>query len=133
MNLMGTIQYLEQHKLGRVGETLFAVEMPLECKEGIVLLNTYTGTSIDHYLPRWRDTGFRLVVRSADYERGYALAEKASQALTIRQETHMGRRATAMLVKMMAPVNDPLPYRRSEGGYWEFQVDVECIYIKPQV
>lgn len=132
MNLMGVIQYLEQRKVGRVGESLFVTEMPMECKEGIVLLNTYTGTSINHYLPRWRDTGFRLVVRSYDYERGHALAEKASQALTIQQETTMGRRRSEMLVKMMLPVNDPLPYRRSDGGNWEFQVDVECIYVKPQ-
>jgi hypothetical protein len=130
MNLMGVIQYLEQRKLGRIGESLFATEMPLECKEGVVLLNTYTGTSINHYLPGWRDTGFRMVARSYNYEQGHALAEKVARALTIQQEVTMGKRDHQMLVKMMLPVNDPLPYRRSEGGYWEFQVDVECAYVK---
>lgn len=128
MKLKEIATYLEQKRIGKVGETIFVGEMPLECDKGILLMDTYAGTAIDHELPGWRDTGFRMVVRSADYESGFALAEKASELLTIRSQVQIGPK---MLVRLSLPQNDPLPYRRSKGsGIWEFEVDVECIYIR---
>jgi hypothetical protein len=129
MNLKGIGQYLESVHAGRVGEDIFVTEMPLECKEGVLLLNRYAGSVIDHELPGWRDTGFRIVIRSVDYERGEALAVSVSTALTVKQDTPMGALSSLMLMKLMLPMNDPLPYRRSDAGVWEFEVDIECIYI----
>jgi hypothetical protein len=130
MNLKAIAEYLETKRIGRVGEVVFITEMPMEAKEGVLLLNRYSGSEIDHELPGWRDTGFRMVTRSADYERGEALAERISEVLTINGDTEMGRGKALITMRKMLPVNDPLPYRRSEGGYWEFEVDVECVYIK---
>lgn len=128
---MEIARYLEQARVGRVGESIFIGEMPTECEQGILLIDSYSGTSIDHELPGWRDTGFRVVTRSPQYEAGMALAEKVSGVLTIRRETPMGGR---VLMRQCLPQNDPLPYRRSRGsGIWEFEVDVECIYIRQPV
>lgn len=126
MNLIGIADYIESKRLGKKGTSLFIGEMPLEAKRGLLLIDTYSGSKIDHELPGWRDTGFRLVARSASYDDGYALAEQVLLALTIQRDTPM----TKMLVKQCLPVNDPLPYRRSKGaGVWEFEVDFECVYI----
>lgn len=130
MNLKAIADHLEARRIGRVGEAVFVTEMPMECREGVLLINRYSGSQIDHELPGWRDTGFRAVIRSADYERGETLAERVGAALTVREDTAMGHGRHAITMRRMFPVNDPLPYRRSDGGYWEFEVDVECIYIK---
>lgn len=127
MNLKAIANYIQAQSLGVIGKTLFIGEMPLECKQGILLMDTYAGTSIDHELPGWRETGFRIVIRSPNYEAGEQLAESVSAALTLHAEVPM----TGILMRQSLPQNDPLPYRRSAGGaIWEFEVDIECIYIK---
>jgi hypothetical protein len=85
------------------------------------------GTPIDHELPNWYNTSFRLVIRSADYASGLKLALAASKELTIRQDVDI---VGEMLVKTSLPVNKPRPYRRSQGGFWEFEVDMDIVYIE---
>lgn len=127
MKLKEVASYLEQKGVGKMGKTIFVGEMPLDATQGILLMDTYSGTSIDHELPGWRDTGFRVVTRSANYGAGEQLAESVSQALTIMSDVQF---APNMLMRQCLPQNDPLPYRRSKGsGIWEFEVDFECIYI----
>jgi hypothetical protein len=126
MNIEAVAVYMEMSGLGRRGQSVFVTEMPSECREGVLMINRYSGSRIDHELPGWRDTGFRAVVRSPEYSRGYAMAERVGKLLTIHQDVVMGG---VILVKQCLPMNDPLPYRRSDGGFWEFEVDVECIYI----
>jgi hypothetical protein len=125
MNLRSIAQYLEAASLGSRGLTIFITEMPSTCKEGILLMDRYSGSPIDHELPGWRDTGFGMVVRSAEYDAGYALASRASIELTIQQETDMEE----LIMRQCLPYNEPRPYRRSVGGFWEFEVDLECTYI----
>lgn len=131
MNLKAIAHYLESKRLGRQAETLFVTEMPSECLAGTLLLDTYSGSKIDHDLPGWRETGFRFVVRNKDYAAGEALAEKISEALTLRTPTVIGTAKTRQIeVRVSLPVNDPKPYRKSEAGVWEFEVDVEITYLK---
>jgi len=125
MNLQAISAHLERNRLGKQGSTLFVTEMPSTCKEGILLMDRYSGSVIDHELPGWRNTGFGMIVRSADYLRGRRLATQASGVLTIQTDVNMGE----ILMRQCLPYNDPRPYRRSEGGYWEFEVDVDCVYI----
>jgi hypothetical protein len=127
MNLKPIIAYLEQQELGLGGKTLFRNEMPASCKEGIVLLTGYAGTPINHNLPGYRATGFRMAVRSTDYDAGEELANRAIAALTIQQELQLEE---GMLIKQLLPMNEPRPYRRSVAGYWEFEVDVDANYVQ---
>lgn len=125
MNIEAIADRLATAGLGINGKTLFATEMPTSCKKGILLMHPYYGTPIDHELPGYFVTEFRLVVRDTDYPAGEALAKAASAALTIKLDGTVG----TMLVKKMLPQNLPRPYRRSAGGYWEFQVEVEVVYV----
>lgn len=126
MNLNSIADYIELGGIGQKGKSIFIGEMPLEATRGVLLMDTYSGTKIDHELPGWRDTGFRLAVRSADYEDGLSLAQQVSDRLTIMRQTAM----PPITMRQCLPVNDPLPYKRSKGsGMWEFEVDFECVYI----
>lgn len=126
MKLTEVAVYLAAEGLGVIGQSLFVGEMPATCTRGILLMDTYSGSRIDHELPGWRDTGFRVVIRHDNYEAGEALAEQVSAKLTLQRNVQMG----SILVRMMLPYNDPKPYRRSESGVWEFETDVETIYIR---
>lgn len=130
MNLKAISAYLAQKSIGIEGETLFVTEMPRECREGILLMNNLRGTPLDHELPGWRDTGFRIIVRSADYRRGEELALAASRELTLTRETQMVALDTSIDMRLSLPFNEPRPYRRSEGGVWEFEVEIDCKYIQ---
>lgn len=124
MKLEAIATYIESLELGYKGTSLFINEMPVSQNDGILLLDTYYGSAIDHYLPERRVTGFRIAVRSADYVRGKTLAETLVRELTIHGDTQL----EGILVRQMLPMNDPRPYRRSVGGFWEFEVDVEIVF-----
>jgi hypothetical protein len=124
MKLQAIAAYLDSLGHGIQGQTLFVDEMPAECKEGILLLDTYSGTQINHYLPGYRATGFRVAVRSTDHDAGHELATTVVSALTVHTDTVV----EGITVRQMLPLNDPRPYRRSVGAYWEFEVDVDIVF-----
>ena len=109
-------------------KSVFVTEMPASCSVGVLLMSSYGGTPINHELPGYYKTEFRVVVRHTDYVSGRTLASKASKALS----SHAGFTAGDMLVRQCLPANLPRPYRRSAGGYWEFEVDVEITFVTPR-
>lgn len=125
MNLTSMAKYLEGKRMGIQGVSIFVNEMPLECKLGVLLFDRYSGTPIDHHLPGYRKTGFRGAFRSHDYPTCIDLASRVSKVLTIIPETPMDQ----MLVKTMLPQNDPRPYKRSKGGFWECEVEFDVVYV----
>lgn len=125
MNLETIAGHLADNDCGKLSESLFVTEMPTPCKHGILLLDNYYGTSINHELPNYYVTEFRVVTRSSEYTAGMELAKRASAALTILAETEV----EDMLIKKMLPINLPRPYRRSVGGYWEFEVEVSIVFV----
>lgn len=126
MNLEAVATYLAANGCGTVGTTIFVTEMPAEAVEGILLMGSYGGTSVDWHLPDYYKTDFRVVVRSASYESGMTLAKKASKTLT----SPAGFTSGTLQVKQSLPENLPRPYRRSVAGYWEFEVDVLIVFYE---
>lgn len=130
MRLQAIANYLQEMEQGVNGKDLFVLEMPLECQKGILLMDAYAGTRINQDYPGWRETGFRVVVRSSDFAYGRGLAKSVATALHIKRETVMTDDEGSIIVRMCYPVTDPHPYRRSGAGVWEFEVDIECNYIE---
>lgn len=124
MNLKSVADYLANLEYGLEGKTLFVNEMPSSCLGGILLLDSYYGTATDPYLPDFYRGEFRLVVRSADYSTGSALIRR-----TVKQLNTMTGQVGDLAVYRAFALNLPRDYRRSVGGYWEFEVDMNIVFI----
>ena len=125
MELECVADFLELKAVAVQAKSMFIGEMPQDCHEGLLLLDRYSGTPIDANLPRYRNTGFRIATRSANRQTCMDLARSATAALTIMSDTPM----LDILVKQMIPQNDPRPYRRGAGNYWEAEVDFDAVYV----
>jgi hypothetical protein len=128
MSLETVAKHLENMRVGRVGVSIFVNEMPESCSLGVLVRDRYSGTPIDHYLPNYRQTGYRLAIRSTTYKEGFDFAWRVVEALTLHAETQVGD----TLVKQFLPQNEPRPYRRSAGAFWEFEVDLDAVFISPR-
>lgn len=126
MNLIPIANYLAENECGIVGASIFVTEMPSSCNIGILLMDAYHGTEVDPDLPDYYATEFRLVVRDTDFANGSALAKNASALF----KSHAGFSAEELLVRMSYPMNLPRSYRRSVGGYWEFEVDIAITFVE---
>lgn len=126
MNIEAIAAYLAANGCGVLAKTVFATEMPTSCVEGILIMGPYQGTPIDRNLPKYFNTNFRVVTRSASYSSGIALATLALNVLNTSLQVTIG----TMLVAQITPQNLPRPYRRSAGAYWEFEMDVDIAYVE---
>ncbi|MGJ7578554.1 phage tail terminator protein [Variovorax sp. RHLX14] len=90
MNLEFLAIYLASKGLGKQAETLFADEMPTDCKEGVLLRNGYDGTPINHYMRGHIKDEFRVAIRALTYGEGYVLANQVAAALTADREGPLG-------------------------------------------
>lgn len=128
MNLTAIVDYLVSVgslKLKK-GTNLFASSMPAECQNGVLLLGPYHGSPINHELRGLVRTEFTFIVRATDWDKGDAQARAVIKALTTYGDRKMG----SILVKQLLPLNEPRDYRRSAGGFWEFEVDNSIVYTE---
>lgn len=125
MNLYGIADHLQSQRLGVMGRDIFVNEMPVEVEKGILVRDRYSGTPFDHNLPGYFATGFRIAVRSREFTEGDKLAWKVCDALTLQSDTAM----LGMTVKSLLPIYQPRPYRRSKGGFWEWELDFDIAYV----
>lgn len=128
MNLEALVTRLATATLGTPGQSIFVNEMPSGCSAGILLLDAYAGTPVNAELEGYYRTEFRLIVRAVDYVAGQTLAKQASVVL----KTRTGYVAATMAVSQCLALNLPRSYRRSVGGYWEFEVDFEIAFTDPE-
>lgn len=108
---------------------VFVHEFPSSATHGALLM--YMPVPIDGYLPKLRKSSFRIVTRSDKFTRAQALARALSNLLHISGNVPMGQGDDAVVVRVMRPVTEPLPYRRSTAGYLEVEVEFEVTYEVP--
>lgn len=129
MNLESIAQHLHNERLVVMGRDVFVNAMPAQVEEGVLLLPPYGGTPINHYIPGYYESNFRLIVRSPDYSRAFSLAQRCSGALDKNHPIVMGD----IRVTRCMPTNLPRPYRPSAGGYVEMEVDFDIWYAQIEV
>lgn len=127
MDLEPVAKYLESQHLGVLGKSIFIHDMPLDAQNGMILRDRYSGTPIDHYMPGYYNTGFRIAVRSPDFNTGQKLANDVKDTLTMYAERQMG----SMRVKSMLPQNLPRPYRRTRANLWEWELEIDVAFVSP--
>lgn len=125
MNLDALATRLQAQNCGVIAESIFIGELPEDGRNGILLMGPYQGTPVNQELRGYYVSTFRIVTRSANYEEGEALAKKASAAFDSLVEYAL----PGMLVRQCLPSNLPRPYRKSVGGYWEFEIDMDIVFI----
>ena len=124
MKLESIASLLQTASLGVMGESIFINAMPAAPVKGILLIDPFGGTPIDHELPGYRRGSFVMVVRSRDYQEAETLINAAIVALTIQDQALPG-----MTVKTMRARHDPFPFPVSPGNYVEFTVNIDCRYV----
>lgn len=125
MKLIAAAQHLENQHFGVQGVDIFINDMPLDCQLGVVLRDRLSGTKIDHYMPGYRVADFQAAVRSREMVAGRDYANALVERLTITRDVEL----PGVLIKQMLPQNDPRPYRRSAGAFFEWEVDVDIVYV----
>jgi hypothetical protein len=116
---------LEQKGVGKLGETIFANNVPSHVLLAVGIYSKLTGATIDYELPGYRKTGFQVVVRCQDYEVGEELMHKAVQALTILMTENLPGHE----VKYMRPRHELVSFPVSSGNLTEFSVNFDVAYV----
>lgn len=125
MDLKPITDYLESKALGRQGTDIFINEMPNTCDNGILLLDEYHGTKVDQYLPDYYRAEFRVIVRHTDQLLGIKKARDCSKSLKLMSGIN-----GSLLVRQVIALNLPRTYRKSPGGYFEFEVEMNIIFVE---
>lgn len=126
--LQDLLALLENEGVGRKGGkdgTLFINGMPQGVKLGLTLMSKLTGDTINYELPKYRKTGFQLVVRAQKYSEGEELIKAAIEALTIIRPTTLDNHH----VKYVRPKHDYVSFPLSDGNNTEFSVNFDAVYV----
>lgn len=126
MNLLNISQRLEDAGVGIQGKSIFINMIPAESARGVLLRNDLRGTLIDHELPGYYRTSFRLIVRSDAYADGQDLITQAVEALRINLATQVGSQRFVYMRPRTLPVVFPL----SKGSLLEFAVDIDVCFTE---
>jgi hypothetical protein len=108
------------------GETVLIYNMPDTLTRGILLVSNTGGAQRDLDIPGMRRARFQAVIREREYQSGYNLGLQVAAALDKREVTpEVGFR-----ISLVRPLNDPIAFSRSKGGFIEFSINFETIYME---
>lgn len=127
MNFVPLIQYLcDLFPEFVMGRNVFVNSMPTDIEGNelqMLFRDVYAGVTVDKDIEDYRHGRFTLAVRGYDYAHTRQLAREISKALTIYAQD-----IGDMEVKLMRPLNEPVGFMPSVGGYWEFSVNYTTYY-----
>jgi len=91
--------------------------------DGILLKDAIFGTEIDHEIPNYYVSDFRVIVRSKEHAEGEDKAEAVSAALTVLNQT-----IGTLGVNFIRPRHVPMVFPVSEGDYLEWLVTFDASF-----
>jgi hypothetical protein len=115
--------YLEIQGTVEQGNTMFLHTMPPEVNKAVMLRVPLGGTSIDHELRGYFKTSYQLIVRHTQVQPGFDLANSLLKKLFFSE-----KQLNNIYVKFSRPKHQPVMYRRSESGNFEFSVNFEICF-----
>lgn len=124
MNLEIIFNHLEAKGLGAEGSDLFLHNMPPHVETGILIKENLNGTMINHELPGYYRTSFKVIARSSNYTAASDLMNEVSRALSFKDKTLEGT-----YFQFVRPMTRPLSYRVSDSNNFEVavQFEVACV------
>lgn len=117
-------EMMERGGVGQIGKTIFAMQMPDEVTEGVLLRNTLNPPKIDYELPGYRKQRLMLVTRSPSRPDALTLAGAACSALYSE-----GITVGSIAFKSVRPASEPMPYPSSVSGLVEVVVNLDVNYV----
>lgn len=126
--LQDLLALLENEGVGKKGGktgNMYINSMPQSTELGLSLMGKLTGDTINYELPKYRKTGFQLVVRAKKYQEGENLIKAAIEALTITRPTSLDNHH----VKYVRPKHDFVSFPLSDGNNTEFSVNFDAVYV----
>lgn len=106
---------IENEGIAIIGQDLFYYSAPAEVEQYVLLMLGGDGIPFDNEVPGYYNTKYQVIVRSASYSEGFALANDVKEALTL-----YGRKVDNITFKHSLPRDEPRPYRRNEADIVEF-------------
>ena len=123
MNLDPIADYLAANSDLAVGVDLFTYSMPPFVDAGVLLVAEMTHSFVDHEMPGIFKNRYQAIVRDSVYDTGKARADEIFAKLYLRN-VDLGE----YVVTYSRPLNQPIPFSRSEGDLVEFSVNFEIRY-----
>ncbi|MGZ8497414.1 MAG: phage tail terminator protein [Candidatus Binatia bacterium] len=108
------------------GVEIFTYHLPETVREGVLLLHNLNGAQRDPTIPHYKKAKFQAVVRSDNFESGYAL----SSQIIATFEAVKGHTAGNVLIHFIRPLHDPVAFPKSKGDLVEFSVNFETVFIE---
>lgn len=106
-------------------EQIFMYQMPDTVTRGILIMAGVGGAQRDQDLPGYKKARLQAVIRATEYQSGYDLANRVITALDKRRQT-----IESVYILKVVPLHDPFPFAKSSGGYIEFSVNFEAVYVE---
>jgi hypothetical protein len=107
-------------------QQVFMYHLPDSFMEGVLILHGAVGAKLDPDLPDYKRAKFQVIVRSDNYESGYGIAKQVMAVFKAVNRYSDG----IMLIHFIQPLNDPISYPVSKGGFTEFSVNFETVYVE---
>lgn len=104
----------------------FIYHLPETVSEGVLLLASLGGSKLDPHLPDYKKAKFQIIVRSGDFESGYALAKQVMDIFKVVSRYSDG----VMLIHFIQALHDPVAFPSSKGNFIEFSVNFETAYVE---
>lgn len=110
--------------IGIPGQSLFAVEMPGEVKQGVLLRYPLDGVPVDPYIPGHYNFDLEAIVRAESFNDGESLASLLMSVMTTNREVDI--RDTdgnvKMVIRFVQPRTLPRVFPRMEGNGREWSI-----------
>lgn len=128
MSLLATLcDYLQAQGFGAPGDTLFIGLMAQNVDNGILLRSPLQGIAYNYEMPGYfARVHFQMIVRCQDFAVGYDLATRASQALTLVDDSTS---LPGYKINYLRPRHEPVSYPLSAGNNLEFSVNFDVNYV----
>lgn len=103
---------------------VFMYHLPETVTRAVLLLHNTNGAKLDPNLPDYKKGKLQAIVRSEDFESGYALAKLVLDTFKVVKRHAEGN----VLIHFIEPLHDPVPFPVSKGNFIEFSVNFETAY-----
>jgi hypothetical protein len=123
---MNLVPFYDLLKTKMPSDQLFVFHMPEKLNFGILLLHNLGGAKLDPHLPGYKKGKLQIIVRSSDFESGYAKAVQVMDIFKVIKRQAQGN----VFFHFIEPLHDPVAFPASKGNFIEFSVNFLTAYTE---